>query len=199
MEIDALVQSKIDADTDFQATLTDLSDEDKEVALNEKRTELVNAEFARIEAEKVKADELAKNYKIRAEKAEKATPKKADAEPEPAKKSEEYSLQDIRALSDVHDDDVQEVVDFAKFKGISITEAKKNSTIQVLLKNKEEERKSDQAKHTGGGGKATSKTNDESLLNEAMEGKPPVDDAGIDRVVKARLEKKVNDIKNRTQ
>src|SRR4030067_1131281 len=40
-----------------------------------------------------------------------------------------YSLQDIRALQDVHDDDVEEIVDFAKYKKISIAEAKINPVI----------------------------------------------------------------------
>ena len=55
-ELHTLVEEKINSDADFQATLTDLSDEDKEVALNEKRTELINAEYTALEEKSKKAE-----------------------------------------------------------------------------------------------------------------------------------------------
>src|SRR3990167_8840786 len=113
----ASIEEKINSDTDFQATLADLSDEDKETAITEKRTELIDAELA-------KEAELATNYKVRAEKAE-ALAKQLKIKPEDkpeAPTTPELSLKDIRALQDVHDDDVDELVEYAKFKGVSVAE-----------------------------------------------------------------------------
>jgi len=191
MEIDALVQNKIDADVDFQATLTDLSDEDKEVALNEKRTELIKQEYSALSDKATKAEEIANNQKIRAEKAEelakqlKTQPVKKE-ESELPKKSEGYSLQDIRALSDVHDEDVQEVVDFAKFKGITITEAKKNPTVQTILKQKTEERATAAATNTAVSRKGASKVSSEDLLDKFNQGDVPEKEEDLKKVIEAR-------------
>src|SRR3990167_6266727 len=116
----ASIEEKINSDTAFQETLADLSDEDKEAAVAEKRTELIDAELA-------KEAELAINYKVRAEKAE-ALAKQLKIKPEEkpeAPKTPELNLKDIRALQDVHDDDVDQITDYAKFKGVSVAEAKK--------------------------------------------------------------------------
>lgn len=61
--LNALVEEKINSDTDFQATLEDMSEEDKSQAIADKSKELIDAEYS-------KAEELANNQKIRAEKAE---------------------------------------------------------------------------------------------------------------------------------
>ena len=67
------------------------------------------------EDELTKAKELAKNQKIRAEKAEQEL-KALKKAPEKETPKNDMSLKDIRALSDVHDDDVDSVVDWAKFR-----------------------------------------------------------------------------------
>ena len=188
MEIHALVEQKISEDADFQATLTDLSDEDKEVALNEKRTELTKQEFAAIEAKATKAEEIANNQKIRVEKAEELAKqlKKPEEKETPKNEKSEYSLQDIRALSDVHDEDVQEVVDFAKFKGISITEAKKNPTVQTILKQKTEERATAAATNTDKGRKPSSKISSEDLLDKFNQGDIPEKEEDLKKVIEQR-------------
>ncbi len=144
----------------------------------------------------LKAEELAKNQKIRAEKAE-ATAKLLKQKPkvEEQPKKSEYSLQDIRALSDVHDEDVEEVVEFAKFKGIAIAEAKKNPTIQNLLKAKEEERKTAQATNTSGGRRASTQETGESLLEKVSQGQVPDTDEGIRKLAEARIEARKKNLK----
>ena len=57
-------------------------------------------------------------------------------------------FRDIRALQDVPDEDVDEVMEYAKFKGMSIVEAKKSPVIQNLLKSRAEERTTAQATNT---------------------------------------------------
>jgi hypothetical protein len=140
------------------------------------------------DAELIKAREIAQNQKIRAEKAEAElkTLKKAPEEKE-TPKNPQFSLADIRALSDVNDEDVEDVVEYAKFKGISPAEAKKSPVIQTLLKTKAEERATAAAANTGNAKRGSSITSDEALLNEASAtGKLPETDAEMDRLADAR-------------
>lgn len=139
------------------------------------------------EAKLKKAEELANNYKIRAEKAEALAKQLKKPEEKETPKNSEYSLKDIRALSDIHDEDVDEVVEFAKFKGISVAEAKKNLTIQNLLKAKDEERKTAGAANIGGSRHATSKATGESLLEKAESGQVPESDEDIRKLSEAKI------------
>jgi hypothetical protein len=135
------------------------------------------------EEELKKIKEYGENQKIRAEKAEK---KKEEFK----KEKDEFSLQDIRALSDVHDDDVQDIVDFAKLKGISISEAKKNSVIKSILSDRTEERRSAEATETKGK-KLSSQTSPEAILAKASKGELPEKDEDIEKYVEARIEAKL--------
>jgi hypothetical protein len=44
-KLDTLIQQKLEADTDFQNSLTDLSDEEKTEKMNAKRSEILENEF----------------------------------------------------------------------------------------------------------------------------------------------------------
>ena len=144
----------------------------------------------------IKALELAQNQKIRAEKAEKGLkkPKEPQGEGTPTKSKEEgtpkipdLSLQDIRALNDVHDEDIELVQDWAKFKSISLAEAKKVPHIQELLRTRQEERKTAQAANTGGGRKGTSKiSGDEFLQDFQKTGKLPDSYEDMKKLAEAR-------------
>ena len=187
-ELNTLIQEKLDADTDFQDSLVDLSDEDKQTAIDAKQQELLEAETLALKekADKaLKAEELAKNYKVRAEKAE-ALAKKSKGDDTP--KKSDYSLQDIRALADVHDEDVDDVTEYAKFKNISVAEAKKTPMIQTLLKDKEENRKSAQAANTGGGRRGATTPTHDQVLKDFADGKVSEDDKDIAKLVEARFE-----------
>lgn len=192
MEIHALVEKSLSEDADFQATLTDMSEEDQAQAIADKKAELIEAEFA-------KQAELAGNQKIRAEKAE-ALAKQLKIKPEEKPehpKTPGLELKDIRALQDVHDDDVDEVVEYAKFKGISIAEAKKLSVIQAHLKVKAEERTTAQATNIGKSGGKTSKVDGRNLLEKLNEsGEIPTDPATIRQYVQARIQKQLEDKKS---
>ena len=149
----------------------------------------------------IKAQELADNYKIRAEKAEKEA-KKVSEEPRetetPIKPPEEkgtpttpYSLQDIRALNNVHDEDVERVEKFAKGENVSIAEALKNDDLKAILRNRDELRKTADATNTGGGKRATSKTTGKELLRKLEKGEFPESDEDIDKLAEASLKEKM--------
>lgn len=144
--------------------------------------------------ELTKAQEIAKNQRIRAEKAE-AELKKLK-KPEPAKEEKEtpkndgMSLKDIRALQDVADEDVDEVLDFAKYKGISVAEAKASPVMQTLLKTKTEERATANASSTGNSKKGSKRNSGKELLNDFKQGKVPESDEDIAKLVEAEHDEK---------
>ena len=119
-----------------------------------------------------KAEELAKNQKIRAERAEKLVKTvKPEAKPEAQKVS--MSNHDFLALvnAKIHEDDIVEVEDYAKFKGISIAEALKISTVKTLLAEKEEMRKVANATNTGNARRSSTKPSSDTVLSNARSGK----------------------------
>ena len=154
-----------------------------------------------------KATELANNYKIRAEKAEAESKElKAKADVEPSKKPEEketptkptetetpknYSLQDIRALNNVHDDDVERVEKFAKSEDVSIAEALKNDDLKAVIRNRDEQRKIAEAANTGGGKRQTSKTTGKELLKKFDKGEFPDDDKEIEQLAEVHLKERM--------
>ena len=187
--LDAVVQEKLDADLDFQAELELLSDEEKVQVIADKKAELVRQEFEAVSAKAKQADDAFQDQKARAYKAEqelKKVAKPAGGSGDP-KSSENYSLSDIRALSDVPEEDVDEVVKWAKYNNISVAEAKKSTVMQSLLKNRAEERKTADVTNTGGGRRAVSKNTDADILARADKGDLPESDDEIKRLSEARL------------
>ena len=193
-ELDALIQEKLDADTDFAESLADLSDKDKEQAIQDKKSELLMQEFKSLsekakEAEKAK--ELAENYKIRAEKAEKAS-KKGNSEGEKTPKNErneEMSSRDIIALTkaNIADEDIDVVLDYAKFKKISVVEALKSSVVKATLAENEEHRKTAAATNIGTGRRGVQQKSENVLLSEFKSGKVPETDDEMERLALARM------------
>jgi poly-gamma-glutamate capsule biosynthesis protein CapA/YwtB (metallophosphatase superfamily) len=187
-DILALVEEKISSDADFQTEIESLDDTEKEQKISEKKAELIKQEYATI-AEKAKKDaELANNYKIRAEKAEK---KNKDGNPTPTKM--ELSHIDIIALTkaDVAEDDIQEVLDYAEYKKISVKEALNSTVIKSLLAEKKEERATAEAtatKQTRKG--STTQTGSEMLKNAKSKGEVPADKEDMDKLVEARFKEK---------
>lgn len=91
-----------------------------------------------------------KNKHLESKKAHEERMRKAGIDPETGEKidskestkSPSMDLKDIRALQDVHDDDIEEVIEFSKYKKISVAEAKRHPAVQSLLKVRSEERAS---------------------------------------------------------
>lgn len=116
-------------------------------------------------------------------------PQEGNKENKEPEGKENYSLQDIRALSDVHDDNVEEIVNYAKFKNISIAEAKKSDTILIYLKNEKEKRKTAEVANTKPSRQGASGDGDKVLLEKESKGEDMTDDE-FTRGAKARVEAK---------
>ncbi len=169
--LDAVVQEKIDSDADFQASLADLTEEEQETAINAKKSEVTNVVFKELADAKAKAEQIAKDQKLRAEKAEKAHKGGQDNEP----KEQGLSTKDTIALMNakVHEDDIDDVLDYAKYKGISVAEALKSSVIKASLAEKEEFRKTALATTTGTKRQGTVKIDPQTLISDLKAGKVP--------------------------
>jgi hypothetical protein len=132
-----------------------------------------------IKARLAKAEELAKNYKIRAEK----------AESRPKEEAPNLSMADILAVTKagIEPEDLDEAVEYAKFKGISLHEALKSSVMKATLAEKAELRKSADATNTGTVRRASTQVSDERLLADAQKGDLPDSDADLKRLIALQM------------
>jgi len=87
--LDTLVQEKLDTDIDFQESLEALEEEDREQAILEKRAEIINQEYSTLRDSSTKNEELAGNYKTRAEKAEALNKQGKEVDPNATKNKSE--------------------------------------------------------------------------------------------------------------
>lgn len=139
-----------------------------------------------------KRAQLADDYKIRAEKAEKALKQVAKPEGRPAPEAGSLSTKDVLYLAkaDIHEDDLEEVTKQAKLQGITVSEAHK--FLKPILDSRAEERKTALATQTGRTQRGITKTTGEDLLSKAeATGEMPDDDEGMAKLAQARLNKKV--------
>ena len=169
----AKTQDQIDSDVDFQNSLADLSDDEKSQAVSDKQQELLDEEVSALDAKANKAEEIANNQKIRAEKAE-ALAKGSKTEKETPKnvnRSLKETVKDAKAIQDLdNDEDIDEVMDYAERKGITLTEARKSPFIQSFLQTTKEQRKTAEATSTASNRKSNNSSSAASLLQRATKG-----------------------------
>lgn len=136
---------------------------------------------AELEARR-KADEIAKNQKIRAEKAE----RKPKVEPQETK--QDLSTKDVLVLvqANVPSDDIDEVVEYARFKNIPVAEALKASAVKAILAERQENRTVAEATNTGTVKRGSSKISDDALLSKASKGELPDSDDEMRRLIRLR-------------
>lgn len=141
-------------------------------------------------AEKLaKAEELANNYKIRAEKAEKlAKSVKTSEAPKPSPKAGELSTKDIYALMEakVPEMDIEKVQEIATLKGISVSEAIKLPLTKQILSDENEQRIIAAASNVGSSKRGSGRIPDDVLLANAEKGNIPDNDADLERLIRAR-------------
>lgn len=168
--LDASIQNKIDVDNDFQASIAELSDEDRETAVKTRKAELVDEEIKSLAETGKKNKELADNYKTRAEKAEQEAKKT-----KPESHSPELTFKDQLALTNakIHEDDLDEVVEYAKFKKISVSDALKSNVIKASLDEKAGLRKTAEATNTAPVRRGAVAPSNADVLAKAMKGDLP--------------------------
>lgn len=89
--------------------------------------------------------------------------------------SNTLSQRDFYALNQaqVHIDDFDDVVDYAKFKKISVTEALNSDVLKTVLANKSEFRKTSNVSNTSAARKGAVKVSDDALLSNLSKGNIP--------------------------
>jgi hypothetical protein len=164
--LDVLVQEKLDADTEFHTSLEGKSDDERNAAITAKRTEIMNTEWT-------KAQEYARNQKIRAEKAEEKPNKPTTT----AKKDDDNNLSSVDTIAiikaNVHEDDIEEVIKASKLLGKSISETLKDATFKTILNTREEERKTAEAANTNTAKPGTKQVSGDELKQNLSKGQVP--------------------------
>lgn len=139
---------------------------------------------------RLKAEEVAKNQRIRAEKAEKLA-KSSTKEEVKAEAAQGMTTRDVIALTkaNIHEDDISEVEEYAKFKNISVADALKSSVVKTLIKEKEEMRKTANVANTSNARRSQVRPTGQDLIAKAVKGET-VDD--IEALAQARMEARKN-------
>lgn len=143
---------------------------------------------------------IAENYKIRAEKAEKENKNKKQGSSKPNSNSDQsnrLSDEDMYVLLEnkVPSADFKDVVEYARFKKISVEEALRSNVVKVMLSDKAEIRKTAQASQSGSQRRQSGRASDQSLMENARKGQFPDNDADIERLAKARIASKKKRLK----
>lgn len=119
---------------------------------------------------------------------------KPEAKPtvEQEAKTNNLSNADMYTLikADVPEQDIQDVVEYATLKKISIADALKSPIVKNILKEKSDERKIEEGTHSGASRRGNTTVNDDTLLENARNGKMPENEADMDRLIAARLKAK---------
>lgn len=164
----------------------DASNQQEEVVLEttqdepaEETIDDVKARLAQLEEAKAKAEEIAENQRIRAEKAERLAKAKSETKPEAKEaKSEGLTSLDTIALINAkvtEKEDIDVVLRYAKNEGLSIQEALGDSVVKAILADKLEKRQTALATNTNGARRGTTQVSDEQILVNVSQGKFPED------------------------
>jgi hypothetical protein len=160
--------------------------EEEVLETSNEETQEESSNESELEARLAKAEELANNYKVRAEKAERLF--KANRE-QPKAETKVYegdlTAKDTIALMEakVSSEDIDDVVEYAKFKKISVSEAIKSNVVKTMLAEKSELRQTAQASNVGGSKRSSGKIPDDVLLAKAQKGEFPDNDADLQRLI----------------
>jgi len=127
-----------------------------------------------------------KNKKLYA-RAKAAEEKAKGLTPAPSQ-SDNLSTQDMYSLlqAQVPQEDMTEVVEYARFKKLSIADALKSNVVKTLLSDRAEERKTASATYTGTTRRAPQKVQSTTLIAKAEQGDFPDNDDDMARLWKAR-------------
>lgn len=177
-----IIDSTIDTETTENEVELELEDDSTEVvedidSLPEWAKKKILTEKAQKDHWKKKATEKKEVVENKKEVKETVTPKENGIS-----QTDLYAL--IRA--NVAEEDIQEVVDYAKLKNIPVSQALKSNVVKTILSEREEERKTANATNVGKAKSAPSRASEETLLEKARSGELPERDEDIIRLVKAR-------------
>jgi hypothetical protein len=170
---------------------------------NQSTDEVVNTDEVEVESHEDDTEDIEKlreqNRKLyertkKAEELAKQLKSKVSATTQTSEKQDgELSAKDIILLSNSgikESEDIDEVLDFAKYKKIPVAEALKNPTVKAILADKAEYRRSAEVANTSSSRRTSVKASDETILSNASQGKLPDDpEALAEARIRAKLAK----------
>lgn len=103
-------------------------------------------------------------------------------------KKQDLSTKDLLALMNakISEDDIEDVLEYASFKKIPVSEALKSSVVKATLNDKAEERRLSVATSSGAQRRSTHKVSDEAIYANAKKGEVPETDEGYAALWRAR-------------
>jgi len=156
------------------------------------------AEVEETEEAETETEEEAIDWEARAKKAEAAIIKAKQKQPKAEKTAEarsdsKLSIFDQKALFNADIDtqeDLDEILDYADRKGISIAQALESTVIKATLAENAQIRKSAMAVNTGTGRRSSGTVSDERLMADAKKGIMPSNPEDIAKLARMRVGKK---------
>jgi hypothetical protein len=148
--------------------------------------EMTAEQLAELKAKAAKAEELEEKNKKLFERAKKA---EAVAKQVPSTGEDTLSTRDLLALTraGISDEDMDEAIDFAKYKKLSVAEALKHPTLKAILDEKASERKTAVVTQTSGRRGGPAKVSGDEILSKAERtGEVPDTDEAMAELFKAR-------------
>lgn len=147
---------------------------------------LTPEEIKSLKEKAAKADELESKNKQLFERLEKSKVKVPS-------KDNDLSSQDILALSkaNLSDAQMEEALDFAKYKKLSVKEALNNPTLKNMLAQIEQDAKNAAASNTGSAQRGSSKVSEQDYLDKALRGEEITTAEGMAGIFKARMAQKL--------
>lgn len=101
---------------------------------------------------------------------------------------EKLTQTDLIAIvkADIPEEDLDEIIDYAKLKKISVKDALKTPLIVGMLAEKKEQRATAESTNTNGGRRGSSKVSDSELIENARKGVFPESDEDVARLVRLK-------------
>lgn len=164
------------------------STNDTDETVNETLEENDNSEKLSALEQKIKTLEAQKDHWRK--KAEGGTDKSADKTVQTnATSLSAFDLIAIQNAGVKEEDELQEVMEYAKYKNISVSEALKSNIVKTTLKDMREFKQTSEASNTGPSRRGVSKPTDSSLIANASNGSLPDSEDDIARLVMLRMKK----------
>ena len=165
---------------------TETTENQEEVVIEETQdeTEQVDVEALKKENATLKAQK--EHWKAKANNVEVKPQVQAQARPQAKQDISSIDVISLIGAGVTESEDIQEVVDYAKFKKISVAEALKSSVVKTTIAEKKEQRATAQATNTGATRRSSSKVSDDTLVSKAQKGEIPDSDEDLARLIAAR-------------
>jgi hypothetical protein len=156
VETETDTTEEVDKTDEVEDTADDAGTEDKPQYTEFEKKQFERAKLAEAENKRLKAELDAAKHK----------PQTTE------KQVGEVTFKDTFSLvqANVHADDVDRVVKFAKDEGITVSEALKNDELKAILGVRVEHRKTAEVANTTGSKRTTAKVSDEQLVEKAERG-----------------------------